>query len=90
VPDGRTEEGYVIASPRTIDRQLLNRTISEIVLCAGREDETRALELLSHIVPEFHGEPDEPDERGVHAMPAMPVRTPSRPNDKGPSATGSG
>jgi O-antigen biosynthesis protein WbqV len=84
VPDGRTEEGYVI------DRQLLNRTISEIVLCAGREDETRALELLSHIVPEFHGEPDEPDERGVHAMPAMPVRTPSRPNDKGPSATGSG
>lgn len=47
----------MIASSRIIDRQLLNRTIGEIDLCAGRGDQSRAIELLSHIVPEYRGEP---------------------------------
>src|SRR5690606_21065064 len=53
VPDERTEEGYVIASPRVIDRELLERTLAEISACAVSEDATRALELLQHIVPEY-------------------------------------
>ena len=57
VPDGRTEEGYVVASPRIIDRQLLDRTIGEIELCTGREDWVRAVELLAHIVPEYRKDP---------------------------------
>ena len=52
-PAGRTEEGYVVAAPRIIDRHLLNRTITEIGHCAEREDAARAVELLAHIVPEF-------------------------------------
>lgn len=46
-------EGYVIASPRVIDRLLLARTIDEIALAARRGDGDGALRLLSHIVPEY-------------------------------------
>lgn len=53
VPDGRTEEGYVIAAPRIIDRGLLERTMDEIASCMEREDCERALKLLAHIVPEY-------------------------------------
>lgn len=53
LPDERTEEGYVIASPRVIDRELLDRTLTEISVCSEHEDATRALELLWHIVPEY-------------------------------------
>lgn len=74
VPDGRTEEGYVVASPRVMDRKLLNRTIGEIDHCADREDQSRALELLAHIVPEYS--PLEPDTRPDGARhPATTVRT---------------
>ena len=54
VPDGRTEEGYVVAAPRVIDRAMLDRSLTEIETCAQREDAERALELLAHIVPEYH------------------------------------
>ena len=57
VPDGRTEEGYVVASPRIIDSQLLKRTVGEIDLCADREDRARAVKLLAHIVPEYRPDP---------------------------------
>lgn len=53
VPDGRTEEGYVLASPRIIDRHLLDRTMTEIAHCVEREDGDRAMALLAHIVPEY-------------------------------------
>ena len=56
-PDGRTEEGYVVASPRIIDSQLLRRTVGEIDLCATREDGPRAVKLLAHIVPEYRPDP---------------------------------
>lgn len=53
IQDGRTEEGYVIASPKVIDRALLARTFSGLAAAVDQEDETRAIELLSHIVPEY-------------------------------------
>ena len=98
VPDGRTEEGYVIASPRIIDRQLLARTIGEIDLCAGREDQARAIELLSHVVPEYRAglEMEPEDELGggqadddiPHPAIVKPVKAPPAPKGgEGPSAT---
>ncbi len=51
--DGRTDEGYVIASPRVIDKGLLHRTLSGIEAAARVENSVRAVELLSHIVPEY-------------------------------------
>ncbi len=49
----RTEDGYVIASPRVIDKLLLDKSIAEIQNAVAREDRGRALELLLHIVPEY-------------------------------------
>jgi FlaA1/EpsC-like NDP-sugar epimerase len=51
--DGRTDEGYVVASPRVIDKGLLHRTLSGIQAAAHAENSVRAVELLSHIVPEY-------------------------------------
>jgi O-antigen biosynthesis protein WbqV len=48
-----TDDGYVVASPRVIDKVLLEKTLSELEQAAYNEDEKRAVELLSHIVPEF-------------------------------------
>ena len=53
VQDGRTDEGYVVASPRVIDKGLLHRTLSGIEVAAAKENSVRAVELLSHIVPEY-------------------------------------
>lgn len=52
--DGRTNEGYMIASPRVFDKSLLHRTLSGIESAAGQENSARAVELLSHIVPEYN------------------------------------
>jgi FlaA1/EpsC-like NDP-sugar epimerase len=49
----QSEDGYVIAAPRVIDRPLLARTIAEIEVCAEREDTERVIDLLCHIVPEY-------------------------------------
>jgi len=68
VPDERTEEGYVIASPRVIDRELLERTLVEISACAGSEDATRALELLQHIVPEYDRDGQKQDLSAAEAV----------------------
>jgi O-antigen biosynthesis protein WbqV len=51
--DGKTEEGYVVASPRIIDRALLLRSIDGIQAAIEQEDTKRAVEFLSHIVPEY-------------------------------------
>jgi O-antigen biosynthesis protein WbqV len=53
VQDLRTEDGYVIASPRVIDKLLLDKSIAELQNAVAREDCGRALELLLHIVPEY-------------------------------------
>lgn len=42
-----------MASPRVIDRRLVERTLAEMQACAEREDIERTLELLAHIVPEY-------------------------------------
>lgn len=60
VQDERTDEGFVIASPRVIDRSVLHRTLGELEAAAEREDEGRAVELLSHIVPEYAKVEEEP------------------------------
>lgn len=52
-PGGHSDNGYIVASPRVIDRRLLNRSISEIEHFAKLEDRTRVIELLRHIVPEY-------------------------------------
>lgn len=71
VPDGRTEEGYVIAAPRIIDGHLLERTMTEIGACMEREDAGRAVELLAHVVPEYRREPAG-QEAGAQALPSPP------------------
>jgi len=48
-----TEDGYLIASPRVIDKALLAKSIAELEQVVHGEDEKRAIELLSHIVPEY-------------------------------------
>lgn len=53
VPDGRTEEGYVVAAPRIIDRRRLDRAMADIAACTQGEDAARALHLLEQIVPEY-------------------------------------
>ncbi|WP_353643033.1 nucleoside-diphosphate sugar epimerase/dehydratase [Mesorhizobium sp. WSM2239] len=53
VQDLRTEDGYVVASPRVIDKLLLDKSIAELQNAVAREDRGRALELLLHIVPEY-------------------------------------
>jgi O-antigen biosynthesis protein WbqV len=53
VQDGRTEEGFVVASPRVIDKALLLRTLEGMRIAMQNEDAMRAIELLTHIVPEF-------------------------------------
>jgi O-antigen biosynthesis protein WbqV len=53
VQNMRTEDGYVIASPRVIDKALLDKSISELQNAIVREDRARAVELLLHIVPEY-------------------------------------
>jgi O-antigen biosynthesis protein WbqV len=51
------EDGYLIASPRVIDKGLLTKSIAELDQAVHNEDEIRAIELLMHIVPEYSREP---------------------------------
>jgi O-antigen biosynthesis protein WbqV len=53
VQGDRTMEGFFIASPRITDYSLLQRTMDELAGCLKREDVSRALDLLAHIVPEY-------------------------------------
>ena len=53
VRDNRTMEGFFIASPRITDHSLLRRTMDELAGCLKREDVSRALDLLAHVVPEY-------------------------------------
>lgn len=53
VLDADTDEAYVVASPRVIDKTLLHHTLTGLEAVVAREDATRAIELLSHIVPEY-------------------------------------
>jgi O-antigen biosynthesis protein WbqV len=46
-------DGYFVASPRVIDRMLLNKSVAEVEAAVVREDTERALSILRHIVPEF-------------------------------------
>ncbi len=57
VQDEKTEEGYVVASPRIIDRAVLGRCLDEIRGAVEREDRDRAITTLRHIVPEYRPEP---------------------------------
>ena len=43
----------MVASPRVIDKLLLDKSITELQNAVAREDRGRALELLLHIVPEY-------------------------------------
>jgi O-antigen biosynthesis protein WbqV len=61
VQDLKSEEGYVVASPRVIDKALLYRTLEGMKAAIEREDDVRAIELLSHIVPEYRRSPENPD-----------------------------
>jgi len=55
VQDEKTQDGYVVASPRIIDKALLLSTLAGLEAAVEREDARRAIELLSHIVPEYSG-----------------------------------
>jgi O-antigen biosynthesis protein WbqV len=61
VQDLKSEEGYVVASPRVIDKALLYRTLEGMKAAIEREDDVRAIELLSHIVPEYRRSPEDSD-----------------------------
>jgi O-antigen biosynthesis protein WbqV len=44
---------YFIASPRVIDKNLLDKTLATLQEAVAREDDRRVVELLHHIVPEY-------------------------------------
>jgi FlaA1/EpsC-like NDP-sugar epimerase len=71
-----TDDGYVVASPRVIDKVLLEKTLSELEQAAYNEDEKRAVELLSHIVPEF--ENGSPADAGPAADTVVKFSSPHR------------
>ncbi len=50
-----------MASPRVIDKALLYRTLEGMKAAIEREDDVRAIELLSHIVPEYRRSSENPD-----------------------------
>jgi len=53
VQDERTQDGYVIAAPRIMDKALLHRTLAGLEAAIELEDAERAVELLAHLVPEY-------------------------------------
>ena len=53
VEDMRTDGGFLIARPRLVDKVFLDRTLSRLETVTADEDVTRALELLSTLVPEY-------------------------------------
>lgn len=53
VQDHSSEEGFVIAAPRVVDAELLARMLSNLENAVRREDRSRAVEILTHIVPEY-------------------------------------
>lgn len=53
VQDGKSEDGYVVASPRVMDNNFLLRTLHGLEQAADEEDVDRAVQLLKHIVPEY-------------------------------------
>ena len=75
----QTEEGYFVAAPRVIDKAFLHRTLSGIKTAADREDARRAVELLSHLVPEYRGGLfDEPAGSAPPAKPEAPIVLPAK------------
>lgn len=54
VAEVRHEHGYLIASPRVIEAAVIRRSMDGIEKAVADNDEIRALELLRHIVPEYH------------------------------------
>ena len=75
----QTEEGYFVAAPRVIDKAFLHRTLSGIKTAADREDASRAVELLSHLVPEYRGGLfDEPAGSAPPAKPDAPIVLPAK------------
>lgn len=76
VQDGKTDDGFVIASPRIIDKGLLLRTLAGLENAVEREDEVRALELLLHIVPEYRGSV----QRGTAVLAFEPPMPEGRPD----------
>lgn len=67
IQDHQDDEAFVVASPRVIDRALLHQTLSGIEAAALREDAKRAVDLLLHIVPEYHKETSSQDVSAVSA-----------------------
>lgn len=51
--DTPKEASYFTASPRVIDKGLLLKTLTTMEDALDREDAARAIELLSHVVPEY-------------------------------------
>lgn len=50
---------YFVASPRVIDREVLEKTLAVLESAVAKEDHSRAVELLNHIVPEYRpGSPE--------------------------------
>jgi FlaA1/EpsC-like NDP-sugar epimerase len=74
VPDGRTEEGYMLAAPRFADRKLLSETFRKIEEYAEGQQTERAMRLLEHVVPEFRWWVRD---RNGGAAPATPPALPS-------------
>jgi O-antigen biosynthesis protein WbqV len=50
----KPEDTYFVASPRVINKGLLHKTLTTLQDALLREDAARAIELLSHIVPEYN------------------------------------
>ena len=49
------QHGYSIATPRTINEKILQKTIADLKFAVETNDDIVALKLLQHIVPEYSG-----------------------------------
>ena len=78
VQAARTEDGFIVASPRVLDYALLGRTLSQIESLVGSHDASRVIELLLHLVPEYH-RPTESETPPTRAEGAVAAWKPSAP-----------
>ena len=68
------QHGYSIATPRTINEKILQKTVSELAAAVVAEDQQAALKFLRHIVPEYSGAYSDASRQPTPAAAIPPVK----------------
>ena len=63
-----------IATPRTINEKILQKTVSELAAAVVAEDQQAALKFLRHIVPEYSGAYSDASRQPAPAAAISPVK----------------